>query len=173
MRTKRFLLSLAALCVALSASMSAQTVSSLTTLLQTTAGEQSSVAKLGTGKVTVVSFWATWCKPCKEEMKAMAPIYEKMKENLAYVAISIDNTKTMAKVAPYIKSQGFSFPVLLDPNSEVFRALNGSNVPYTLIFNADGTLHSKHDGYFEGDAAKLEKELTTLVGATGGTGTTH
>jgi peroxiredoxin len=98
-------------------------------------------------------------------MKAMAPIYDKLKDSVAYVAISIDNTKTMAKVASYIKSQGYTFPVLLDPNSDVFRALNGSNVPYTLIFNADGSIHSKHDGYFEGDAAKLEQELTALVAA--------
>jgi cytochrome c biogenesis protein CcmG/thiol:disulfide interchange protein DsbE len=168
MRTKHLLLALAAFCVAMSAHPSAQTVSSLTTLLSTPTGEQSSVATLGSGKVTVVSFWATWCKPCKEEMKAMSPIYDKMKDKVAYVAISIDNTKTMAKVASYIKSQGYAFSVLLDPNSDVFRTLNGSNVPYTLIFNADGTLHSKHDGYLEGDAVKLEQELAGLVGTTTG-----
>lgn len=143
----------------------AQNLSSLSTQLATPAGDQTSVATIGQGKVTVVSFWATWCKPCKEEMKAMQPIFDKMKEKIAYVAISIDNTKTMAKVGPYVKSQGYSFSVLLDPNSEVFRAVNGANVPYTLVFNADGTLHSKHDGYLEGDAAKLEEELAALTTA--------
>jgi thiol-disulfide isomerase/thioredoxin len=167
MRTKYLLLAFAALAIAIPARASAQTVSALTTLLSTPTGEQSSVAKLGAGKVTVVSFWATWCKPCKEEMKAMAPIYDKMKDKVTYIAISIDNTKTMARVASYIKSQGYTFPVLLDPNSDVFLALNGTNVPYTLIFNADGSLHSKHDGYLEGDEAKLEKELADLTAATG------
>lgn len=166
MRTRSFLL-VAFLFIALSVSASAQKLTTLTTLLATPAGEQTTVAKLGTGKVTVVSFWATWCKPCKEEMKAMQPVYEKMKDKVTYIAISIDNTKTMAKVAPYVKSQGYTFPVLLDPNSEVFRALNGTNVPYTLIFNADGTLHSKHDGYLEGDAEKLAQELETLSASTG------
>lgn len=164
MRTR--LLMIAATLFAVSAlSAVAQNLSSITTQLATPAGEQTSVAALGAGKVTVVSFWATWCKPCKEEMKAMQPIFEKMKDKLAYIAVSIDNTKTMAKVASYIKSQGFTFSVLLDPNSEVFRAVNGSNVPYTLVFNADGTLHSKHDGYLEGDAEKLAEELKTLVAA--------
>lgn len=162
MRTKLFLFALAALCVAIS-SASAQSLPSIKNLLATPGGTQSSVATLGAGKVTVVSFWATWCKPCKEEMKAMQPIYEKLKDKMEYVAISIDNTKTMAKVAPYIKSQGYTFPVLLDPNSEVFRMLNGTNVPYTLVFNADGSLHAKHNGYLEGDAVNLEKELTDLI----------
>ncbi|HVZ38553.1 MAG TPA: TlpA disulfide reductase family protein [Candidatus Kapabacteria bacterium] len=147
--------------------MQAQKLSSLTTQLTSVTGDQTSVATLGTGRVTVVSFWATWCKPCKEEMKAMQPIFEKLKDKITYVAISIDNTKTMAKVAPYIKSQGYTFNVLLDPNSEFFNAVNGTNVPYTLVFNADGSLHSKHDGYFEGDATKLEEELKTMIGSSG------
>lgn len=167
MRTKFFPVAFA-LCFALMAvPASAQKLSTITALLATPTGQKTSVAKLGEGKVTVVSFWATWCKPCKEEMKAMQPIYDKMKDDISYVAISIDNTKTMAKVAPYIKSQGYTFPVLLDPNSEVFRSLNGDNVPYTLIFNADGSLHSKHNGYFEGDADKLSKELQELVAKAG------
>jgi cytochrome c biogenesis protein CcmG/thiol:disulfide interchange protein DsbE len=170
MRTRFLLLAIPALCLGLTLSAYSQSISSLTTQLATASGEQTTVAKLGTGKVTVVSFWATWCKPCKEEMKAMSPIYQKMKDKLQYVAISIDNTKTMARVAPFIKSQGYEFPVLLDPNSDLFRALNGSNVPYTLVFNADGTLHSRHDGYLEGDQAKLEKELESMIG--GGTTTT-
>ncbi|MDB5035902.1 MAG: Thiol-disulfide isomerase-like protein [Chlorobi bacterium] len=171
MRTRFLLLAIPALCLGLTLSATSQSISSLTTQLATTSGEQTTVAKLGTGKVTVVSFWATWCKPCKEEMKAMSPIYQKMKDKLQYVAISIDNTKTMARVAPFIKSQGYEFPVLLDPNSDVFRALNGSNVPYTLVFNADGTLHSRHDGYLEGDQTKLEKELESMLGAGGTTST--
>lgn len=144
---------------------SAQTVSSLGTLLSTPSGEKTSIAKLGQGKVTVVSFWATWCKPCKQEMEMMQPVYEKMKDlGVEYIAISIDNTKTMAKVTPYIKAKKYTFPILLDPNEEVFRALNGSQVPYTLVFKADGTLYTKHDGYLEGDEDKLVKELEELVG---------
>ena len=168
MKTRALLLALPALCVALSLAATAQPLASLSTLLASPGGEQTSVAKLGAGKVTVVSFWATWCKPCKEEMKAMQPIFEKMKDDIQYIAVSIDNTKTMAKVAPYIKSQGYTFPVLLDPNSELFRTLNGTNVPYTLVYAADGSLYTKHDGYLEGDQEKLVEEVTALVKKAGG-----
>lgn len=166
MRFRPILLTTMICGVLAAATAAAQNLSTLTTQLATPGGEQSTIASIGAGKVTVVSFWATWCKPCKEEMKAMQPIFEKLKDKIAYVAISVDNTKTMAKVGPYIKSQGFTFSVLLDPNSEVLTALSGSsNVPFTLIFGADGKLHSKHDGYLEGDATKLEEELKALVAA--------
>jgi cytochrome c biogenesis protein CcmG, thiol:disulfide interchange protein DsbE len=159
--------------IATGAAASAQNISSLTQLLTTPGGEKVSIAKLGEGKVTVVSFWATWCKPCKEEMKAMQPLYDKMKaegHGFEYIAISIDNTKTMAKVGPFIASKSYTFPVLLDPNSEMFLGLNGTQVPYTLIFRADGSLAKKHDGYLEGDEAKLEAELMELMASNGGAG---
>lgn len=164
MRRYQFVFALLAGCAMLTSVAGAQTLPALSTQLSTPSGEQTSVAMIGKGKVTVVSFWATWCKPCKEEMKAMQPLYDKLKEKgLEYVAVSIDNTKTMAKVAPYISSKGYTFPVLLDPNKDLFQALNGSDVPFTLIFKADGTLFAKHDGYLEGDEEKLEKELTALL----------
>jgi peroxiredoxin len=164
LKTALCALAFLALVLAAPVAASAQTISTITTLLPTPSGEQTSVAKLGEGKVTVVSFWATWCKPCKEEMKAMQPLFEKLKGNgLQYIAISVDNTKTMEKVGPYISAKGYTFPVLIDANSDLFHKLNGTEVPYTLIFNADGSLHSKHEGYLEGDESKMESELTALL----------
>ncbi|HVK39874.1 MAG TPA: TlpA disulfide reductase family protein [Candidatus Kapabacteria bacterium] len=146
---------------------SAQDLSSLDQLLAKPNGEQTSVATIGKGKVTVVSFWATWCKPCKEEMRAMFPLIQKFQGQVEYIAISIDDTKTMSKVGPFISSKGYTFTVLLDPNRDLFRSLNGTDVPYTLVYNADGTLHSKHDGFLAGDEVRMEKELIALVGGTG------
>ncbi len=166
MTIKRLLLIPALLLVA-SATLTAQSISTLTTPLTTPDGAQQTIAELGQGKPTIVSFWATWCKPCKEEMKAMWELYQKMGDRFQYIAVSIDNTKTMAKVGPYIRSKGYTFPVLLDPNSEVFQTLGGTNVPYALMFNADGTLHSKHDGFLEGDEAKIEEELNGMNAPTG------
>lgn len=173
--TMKFLLGvLCALFFTATANVSAQNLSTLNTLLATPGGDQTSVAKLGEGKVTIVSFWATWCKPCKEEMKAMQPLFDRLKEKgVQYVAVSIDNTKTMAKVGPYITSKGYTFPVLLDPNSDLFRAVNGTEVPFTLVYNADGTLHAKHDGYFDGDEARLETEIMGLVEKASGSGDSH
>lgn len=161
-------LGIAAAFLVCAAAAHAQTLSSLNMQLQTPDGKQTTVSQLGQGKVTVISFWATWCGPCKKELKAMQPVYDRWKENIQYIAVSIDDLKSTAKVAPYISSKGYTFPVLLDPNQTLFQTLNGTNPPYTLIFAADGSLHSKHEGYLDGDELKLEEELKTLIPARSG-----
>jgi thiol-disulfide isomerase/thioredoxin len=169
LKTALYALAILMLLAGVATMASAQDLSSITTQLGTPAGEQTTVAKLGQGKVTVVSFWATWCVPCKKEMQAMQPIYDRLKgQGLEYIAISVDNTKTMSRVGAYITSKGYSFPVLLDPNQDLFKMLNGTDVPFTLLFNADGTFHSRHEGYLEGDEAKMEAELVKMLAAKSG-----
>lgn len=146
------------------ASAHAQDLTTLTAPLATPDGEQMSLAEMGAGKVTIVSFGATWCVPCKKEMTAVNDLYAGMQENgVQFIAVFIDNTKTMAKVGPFVKSKGFTFPVLLDPNSEIFEVVNGTEVPYTLVFDATGALRYKHDGYLEGDEEHLMEEALGLV----------
>lgn len=142
---------------------SAQNSSTLTKLLTNVSGGQKSIASIASGKVTIVSFWATWCEPCKKEQEAMNNLYSKLTEkSVEYIAVSIDNTKTMAKVAPYVKSKGYTFPVLIDSNSDIFKALNGDNVPYTVIFNKRGSIVEKHEGYLKGDEKDFDKVMSLV-----------
>ena len=148
---------------------SAQNLSTLTTPLDSPDGSQTSLAEMGQGKVIIVSFGATWCVPCKKEMQAVNGIYDSLQaHDIQYVAVFIDNTKTMSKVGPYVNAKKFKFPVLLDPNQEIFELVNGTEVPYALIYNQNGELMFKHDGYFEGDEEHLMEEAMSLL--EGGTG---
>ncbi|MEO5930940.1 MAG: TlpA disulfide reductase family protein [Candidatus Kapaibacterium sp.] len=173
MRIRFSVLTMLVLSAMLTSGVSAQNLSKLTNLLSTQSGEQTSVAKLGQGKVTVLSFWATWCKPCKEEMQATYPIMKKLGDSAVYIAVSVDNTKTIARVAPYITSKGYTFPVLLDPNKDLLSELNGTDMPYTLVSDAEGALRFKHMGFFQGDEVKLEKEVRELLAEVGHPSTQH
>ena len=86
------------------------------------------------GKITVVSFWATWCSPCKKELNNIAEFYEEWQEdyNMELVAVSIDDSRNTSKVKTYINGQQWEYEVLLDPNSSLKRALNFQTVPYTI-----------------------------------------
>ena len=75
------------------------------------------------------------------------------------VAISIDDTRNMAKVAPYVNGKGWEYDVYLDPNGDFKRALGVNNVPHTFLVDGSGKIVWQHNSYSEGD----EYELLELV----------
>ena len=108
----------------------------------------------------MISFWATWCSPCKEEMKKMQPIYEKYKDQgFTYLAINQDNQKSISKVKAFINSNNYTFPVVLDLDKHVFEDYLGVGLPYSLIIDKDKNVIAKHLGYITGDEVKIEKEI--------------
>lgn len=108
----------------------------------------------------MISFWATWCTPCKEEMKKLSPVYEKYKDQgFTYLAINQDNQKSLAKVKSYITANGYNFPVVLDTDKRVFEAYNGIGIPYSLLIDKNKKIIAKHLGYVTGDEEIIEKEI--------------
>jgi thiol-disulfide isomerase/thioredoxin len=113
------------------------------------------------GKVTLVSFWATWCVPCKKEIKnicAKLPAWQK-EADFNYMTISIDESRAEGLVRSYAISQGWKFPFYIDPNSDLKRSLNFQTVPFTLIVDKNGNVAYMHSGYEEGG----EEEVFTLI----------
>ena len=112
-------------------------------------GKVVSASSLIKGKPTVVSFWATWCKPCVKELGAMQEALPDWEEEIDFqiIAISIDDSRSEHRVAPFVKGRGWEFDVYLDPNSDLKRALNAPNVPHTFLFDANGKLVWQHAGY--------------------------
>tara|TARA_B100000683_G_C12506704_1_gene559314 strand:- start:4139 stop:4630 length:492 start_codon:yes stop_codon:yes gene_type:complete len=116
------------------------------------------------GKPTILSFWATWCKPCKQELNNIAEVYEDWQDSydVQLVAVSIDNARTAYKVKTYVDGQDWDYLVLLDKNQELRQSLNFQTVPYTLLLNKDGEIVYRHQGYVEGDEYELEDKLKEL-----------
>ena len=116
-------------------------------------------------KITVISFWATWCKPCIKELKNMKILLEDWVEdyNMELVAISLDDSRNAAKVKPTANALNWDFDVLLDPNGELQRAMNVANPPVTFLVNQSGQIVYTHTGYVEGDEYDLEDHIKELV----------
>lgn len=112
----------------------------------------------------LLSFWAMWCEPCKQEMKSLVETYNKLKDkNFHYIAINLDNPRSLAKVKAYVTSQKLPYEFWMDPNSEAFKKLNGQSMPYSLLVDRDGKLVAKHTGFIPGDEKKLEDEIRSIV----------
>lgn len=117
------------------------------------------------GKITVLSFWATWCVPCKKELTNIADLYEEWqkKYNMQIVAVSIDDSRSATKVKPTVEGQRWDYTVLLDVNQDLKRQLNIQSVPFTLLVDANGKIVYTHSGYVDGDEYILEEEIQKLV----------
>lgn len=114
----------------------------------------------------VVSFWATWCVPCPEELKHLQRFYEKYAaDSLTVLAVAIDGPKTVAKVKPFVLGRRFTMPVLLDSNNDVKRLYRVPAVPTVYVLERGGTVSFTHTGYRPGDEVSLEKEIQKAIAA--------
>lgn len=113
------------------------------------------------GKPIVISFWATWCKPCKTELNTIAEEYDDWQEEtgVKLIAVSIDNARSTGRVEPYVNGQGWDYQVLLDPNGELKRAMNVNNVPHTFLIDGKGNIVWDHNNYAAGDEEELFEQI--------------
>ncbi len=115
-------------------------------------------------KITIISFWATWCAPCQKELTAIVPKYEGWQKNYntEMVAVTIDNAQGLPKVKPMVAQKRWKYTIVSDVNSQLLAQLGGQNVPYTVVVDQKGHIVYTHNGYKDGDEVELEKKLAEL-----------
>jgi len=116
------------------------------------------------GKITVISFWATWCSPCKKELDAIADLYPEWQEEYGaeLLAITIDTQRALAKVPGIVTSKGWEYEILSDKNQILQTAMNFQTVPQTFILDKEGNIVYDHAGYTPGDEYEIEDKLIEL-----------
>ena len=134
--------------------------------LKDTSGKSVSIESLSNdGKPIIIDLFATWCKPCLRELDAIAEVYEDWQEEtgVKLVAVSIDQAQNENKVKPLADSHNWEYEVLLDPNSDLKRALGVQMIPYVLIVDGQGKIVYKHNGYTDGAESELIEKVRELV----------
>ncbi|MES2139678.1 MAG: TlpA disulfide reductase family protein [Bacteroidota bacterium] len=117
------------------------------------------------GKPIIISFWATWCKPCKKELDAISENFEEWQKEtgVKLIAISIDDSRSSGKVGTDAKSHGWDYEIYIDQNQDFKRAMNVNNVPHTFIINGTGEIVWQHNSYAEGDEDHLYEALKKIA----------
>lgn len=93
------------------------------------------------GKVVFLNFWATWCKPCREEMPSMEILNKNFeKDGLVILAVSIDRVTTTKDIPPFVKGMNLTFPVLVDSWGQTDKPYKRMGVPETFIIDQQGII---------------------------------
>ena len=129
----------------------------LTTLNGKSVKVQDEISK---DKITILSFWASWCVPCINELDAISEVYEDWQEdfNMELIAISTDDARTQKRIRPMVNGKGWPYKILLDKNQELKRALNISTLPQIIILK-DSKIIYIHSGYSPG----VEDEFYDII----------
>lgn len=115
--------------------------------------------------VIVISFWATWCAPCLNELPHLSELYEKAKDQgLMVVAVSMDEPNTQAEVAPMARRLGLEMPVVIDAEQRAVRLYNkGRDAPMTVVIDRSGRIVKAQAGFNPGDEVRLEEQVMALL----------
>lgn len=129
-------------------------------------GKTVDTAKLENGgKPFIISFFATWCKPCNRELNAIHEVYPDWQDEtgVKVVAVSIDQAQNIQKVKPLVDSNGWEYDVLLDPNGDFKRAMGVNMIPHVFIVDGQGKIVESRSGYTEGSEAHLIEKVRELL----------
>jgi cytochrome c biogenesis protein CcmG/thiol:disulfide interchange protein DsbE len=143
--------------------LNAQNVPSVT--VKTLSGESFNTKDISNdGKPYIISFWATWCKPCIKELNTIAEVYEDWQKEtgVKLITISIDDTRNSQKVAPFVSTQAWDYDNYLDSNGDFKRAMNVNTVPHTFLFDGKGNIVWQHTSYNPGDEDELLEKIKAL-----------
>lgn len=122
--------------------------------------EYVNLSELKGEKLTIIDFWATWCKPCLIAIPELNKLYEKYNgQGVNFIGINIDSPRNQSKVRPFARSRGLQYDLLMDPDQQAMRELNVVVVPTMLIFNAEGDLVFTHEGFKPGDQELILQEM--------------
>jgi len=117
-------------------------------------------------EVVLLSFWATFCEPCKTEMPTIQKLHNSYADKgLKVLSVALDGPDTVSGVDPYYRSNGYTFQCAVDQDSSIVGAFNPkSSMPFTVLIGRDGKIAKKIEGFQLSEAAMLEAEVRELLG---------
>lgn len=114
------------------------------------------------GKVVFVNLWATWCPPCRQEIPSMVRLYQAMKGQ-PFEILAVSEDRDVEAVRRFVAQYQIPFPVLMDPDKEVYRLYRATGVPETHLIDPQGRIQGSQIGPFDWEAPEVARAVRALM----------
>lgn len=165
MKKKYLVLVSALLCVAIWQKVDAKENTLPSVDVKTTSGKSINTKSItNDGKPIIISFWATWCKPCIKELTSISEVYDEWQEEtgVKLVAVSIDDARSSSKVLPLANGKSWDYDILLDVNGDFKRAMGVNLIPHTFLLDGKGKIVWQHTSFSEGAELDLIEKIREI-----------
>lgn len=116
------------------------------------------------GQVVMINFWATWCKPCRDEMPLLEDIYKKYKPmGFTLVGVNVEPDSKDAEVWLGKLSKPVTFPIAYDVDSKVSKLYKVETMPSTVLVDRRGHVRVLHRGYKPGDENVYLTQIRSML----------
>jgi len=121
--------------------------------------------------VVLMSFFATWCKPCMKELPILEEVYQKYKnERIKFFLVDITEAtrnnpgyENMPKAGPFLKEKGVSMQILFDTRGTVMKRYNAQTLPRLFIIDGNRVIRLMRKGFHPGEEEAFKKELSGTI----------
>ena len=133
---------------------------------RTVQGEKISLDALRARGPVLLDFWATWCKPCLAAIPEIEKLHAELGgRGLSIVGISVDGPRNFAKVRPFAKRVGITYPVVLDEDGSLQQRYQAIVMPTTVLIDTAGVIVKVMQAYRPGEIEMLRAEIEALLPA--------
>ncbi|UXP31549.1 TlpA family protein disulfide reductase [Reichenbachiella agarivorans] len=127
-------------------------------------GYYRTIGDLKGSQLTIVDFWATWCKPCVKSIPKLVELSHTYdNETVAFVGVNVDSPRNTSKVRPFAMSRRIDYPVLLDSDQALYGELLVSVLPTLFILDKEGKVLYTHEGYTTGDEKIFKEKIDQFL----------